>query len=116
MQNFHNNVIKMNKHKGLEYRHKILKLGANFGFDIIRFAKPEIPINNQEQMKRFCENGEYGDMKWMHTHLDRRLDPKALMADVKTIIMIGVNYAPISDPLLRLRDKGPWQYIAICLW
>jgi epoxyqueuosine reductase len=47
-------------------------------------------------------------MSWMQAHADRRADPRALWPAVRSLIMLGVNYAPAHDPLavLARRDRG----------
>jgi len=44
----------------------------------------------------------------MQAHADRRADPRALWPAVRSLIMLGVNYAPAHDPLavLARRDRG----------
>jgi epoxyqueuosine reductase len=41
----------------------------------------------------------------METTKDRRSDPRALWGDVKSVIMLGVNYGPTTDPLAALGEK-----------
>ena len=43
---------------------------------------------------RFLADGAHGDMDWMATTAERRGDPRALMAEVRSVIMLGMNYAP----------------------
>jgi epoxyqueuosine reductase len=38
-------------------------------------------------------------MTWMAETFERRTDPRKLMADAKSIIMLGLNYGPEADPL-----------------
>jgi len=47
-------------------------------------------------------------MAWMATTAERRGDPRALWPQVRSIIMLGVNYAPQADPLaiLGAREHG----------
>jgi len=45
-------------------------------------------------------------MLWMAETADRRANPRALWADVRSIIMLGVNYGPDGDPLATLTDRG----------
>jgi epoxyqueuosine reductase len=47
-------------------------------------------------------------MDWLATSAERRSDPRALWPDVRSIVMLGVNYGPDSDPLAALdkRDRG----------
>ena len=47
-------------------------------------------------------------MAWMAETSERRASPRALWPQVKTIVMLGVNYGPAEDPLaaLKARDRG----------
>ncbi len=47
-------------------------------------------------------------MNWMAEKAERRGDPRALWPDVRSIIMLGVNYGPETDPLrvLEQRTRG----------
>ena len=47
-------------------------------------------------------------MMWMATTAERRGDPRALWGEVRSVIMLGLNYGPDHDPLaiLRRRDRG----------
>jgi epoxyqueuosine reductase len=41
-------------------------------------------------------------MTWMATTFERRTDPRKLMGDAKSLIMLGLNYGPATDPLEAL--------------
>ena len=47
-------------------------------------------------------------MAWMETTAERRGDPRALWPEVRSVIMLGLNYGPDHDPLriLQQRDRG----------
>jgi epoxyqueuosine reductase len=47
-------------------------------------------------------------MGWMQTTAQRRADPKVLWGEAKSVIALGVNYAPSHDPLesLERRERG----------
>ena len=36
---------------------------------------------------------------------DRRADPRALWADVRAVVMLGLNYGPADDPLAILKER-----------
>ncbi len=44
-------------------------------------------------------------MNWMAETQARRADPRVLWSDVRSIIMLGMNYGPESDPLASLDDR-----------
>jgi len=52
--------------------------------------------------------GAHGDMTWLAAKAARRADPRALWPDVRSVIMLGVNYGPHDDPLafLKRRTRG----------
>jgi len=43
-------------------------------------------------------------MAWMADKADRRGDPRGLWPDVRSIVMLGINYGPDDDPLAILKD------------
>ena len=47
-------------------------------------------------------------MTWMAETFERRADPRQLMPDAKSIVMLGLNYGPSADPLAALErpDAG----------
>ena len=44
--------------------------------------------------QRFLADGAHGDMDWMETTAERRGDPRALWPEVRSVIMLGLNYGP----------------------
>jgi epoxyqueuosine reductase len=61
-----------------------------------------------ERLWRFLAEGAHGDMAWMETTAKRRAHPRALWPDVRSVIMLGLNYGPADDPrsILERRDRG----------
>ncbi len=59
----------------------------------------------KERLARFLEDGMHGDMDWLETTADRRAAPAALWPDVRSVIMLGLNYGPDTDPLAILARK-----------
>jgi epoxyqueuosine reductase len=60
----------------------------------------------KERLRRFLADGAHGDMIWMETTAERRGDPRALWPDVRSVIMLGLNYGPDHDPLEILKQRG----------
>ena len=60
------------------------------------------------RLEQFLAEGAHGDMIWMETSAERRGDPRALWPQVRSVIMLGLNYGPDDDPLaiLNHRDRG----------
>jgi epoxyqueuosine reductase len=58
-----------------------------------------------ERLREFLAEGGHGDMDWMQTTAARRSDPRALWPDVRSVVMLGMNYGPDADPLAILRER-----------
>ncbi len=69
---------------------------------------PEVSVRSREGLYRFLGEAQHGDMAWMADRPERRSDPKGMWPQVRSIIMLGVNYGPDRDPLavLGARDRG----------
>ena len=83
----------------------IQKKSKEFGFDIIKITDPKIHKNNQRYIKDFLGNNFHGDMDWLKKNLERRVSPKKLWPDVKSIIVLGVNYGPNHNPMQNLENR-----------
>jgi epoxyqueuosine reductase len=57
------------------------------------------------RLKRFLAEGAHGDMTWLETTAARRGAPRTLWPQVRSIVMLGMNYGPGGDPLAILRGR-----------
>jgi epoxyqueuosine reductase len=79
---------------------------ADAGFDIVRFTTPDaIPIAGKRLME-FLADGRHGDMEWMETTAERRRDPQSLWAEARSVIVLGLNYGPDTDPMESLKQSS----------
>jgi epoxyqueuosine reductase len=78
------------------------------GFDTVGFARAEAGPDDKANLARFLDGGRHGDMDWMARTRERRADPRVLWPEARTIIALGLSYAPAVDPLARLDhpDQG----------
>ena len=78
------------------------------GFDCIGITAPDTIADAAKHFLEFLEIGGHGDMDWLAQNPERRADPRGLWPDVRSVIMLGVNYGPDEDPLeiLRQRTRG----------
>ena len=87
---------------------RIADLAKREGFDVTRIAKPDAVPLASERLRDWLALGHHGDMGWMEARAAERGAPQALWPDVRSVIMLGFNYGPSSDPLasLSLKDRG----------
>ena len=76
------------------------------GFDSVGFAKPRLPLNAAGDLEQFLDQGLHGDMAWMAANAESRADPKQLWDAARSVITLGVNYAPKHDPMEALNSRG----------
>ncbi|MBB4063734.1 epoxyqueuosine reductase [Gellertiella hungarica] len=78
---------------------------AAAGFDLCRIASPDSIPEAPARLAAFLEAGRHGTMEWMAETAARRADPAVLWPEVKSIVMLGMNYGPDHDP--RLLQQHP---------
>jgi epoxyqueuosine reductase len=78
------------------------------GFDVVGVTSPDAIPEAKARLQQFLADGAHGDMIWMETSAERRCDPRVLWPDVRSVVMLGLNYGPEHDPLaiLQRREHG----------
>jgi epoxyqueuosine reductase len=72
------------------------------GFDAFGVASPDAAPELKTRLDSFLADGAHGDMTWLADTAARRASPLVLWPDVRSIIMLGMNYGPDTDPLAIL--------------
>jgi epoxyqueuosine reductase len=85
---------------------RLVEESRRHGFDIVGVARPDAAPEAGARLARFLAEGAHGDMAWMAD--ERRSDPRRLWQEVRSIVLLGLNYGPEGDPLVVLarRDRG----------
>ncbi|MGA2125353.1 MAG: tRNA epoxyqueuosine(34) reductase QueG [Xanthobacteraceae bacterium] len=86
----------------------IVAAARDHGFEVAAVVRPDAIPEAGRGLAAFLASGAHGDMAWMETTAARRGDPRALWDEVRTIVMLGLNYGPDRDPLdiLGRPDRG----------
>jgi epoxyqueuosine reductase len=81
---------------------------AALGFDACVVADADAVPETARHLGVFLAEGRQGDMDWLARDPDRRSSPQGLWSEVKSVVVLGTNYAPEDDPLVRLarRDRA----------
>jgi epoxyqueuosine reductase len=69
-------------------------------------ASPTLAPRAQQGLADFLARGLHGDMEWLADRPERRRDPRVLWPDVRTVVMLGVNYGPDHDPLATTQQRA----------
>ena len=89
-----------------ELKQSIVEAATALGFDAVRFTDARAPAGAGAALDTFLANGRHGDMAWLAANADRRKDPGALWPQAKSIILVGLSYAPANDPLAILNERS----------
>jgi epoxyqueuosine reductase len=95
----------------------VLDEAREAGFDVTRVTSPAaIDTSVAQRLAHFLKEGRHGDMTWMATTAERRRHPLSMWPDTRSIVMLGMNYAPKSDPLAALGhpERGVISCYAQC--
>jgi epoxyqueuosine reductase len=89
-------------------REAIRDRALSSGFDAVGFAEARLHTEARDGLREFIARGYHGDMGWLAGTAARRGDPQELWPEARTVVVLGINYAPLQDPLaLRdARDRG----------
>ena len=72
------------------------------GFDAVGFARAELGPEARTRLADFLAAGQHGDMGWMADRAEQRSDPRALWPEARSVVALGLSYAPEGDPLATL--------------
>lgn len=89
-----------------DLKQKIADAARELGFDAVRFTGADAPHGAGQALDAFLASGRHGDMEWLATNAMRRKDPRVLWPDARSIILVGLSYAPGRDPLAILEDRS----------
>jgi epoxyqueuosine reductase len=77
---------------------------AALGFDSFGIASASARPDLPEKLNAALAAGWHGDMDWMAETAERRASPNVLWPEARSIIVLGMNYGPESDPLALLGE------------
>jgi epoxyqueuosine reductase len=78
------------------------------GFDAIGFCEAALGPEARDRLESFLRAGFHGDMGWLAERTEQRSHPRSLWSEARSIVVLGLTYAPSDDPLAvtRQKDRG----------
>lgn len=77
-----------------KYKTIIQKEAKRLGFDACGVSKAEFLEEEAPRLEKWLLNQMNGKMTYMENHFDKRLDPRLLVPDAKSVISLSLNYYP----------------------
>lgn len=69
------------------------------GFSAVGVARADAAPKTAARLNEWLASGAHGDMIWMEETAARRGSPAALWPEVRSVVSLGMSYAPRADPL-----------------
>lgn len=74
------------------------------GFELVGIA-PAAEADGFARLQDWLHRGYAGEMAYMHRHGDARRHPASILPEVRSVVMLGMNYLPAADAqACRSRD------------
>lgn len=78
---------------------------TSLGFDAFGIAPADARPDLPEKLRHALEQGYHAEMEWMAETEDRRSHPLNLWPEARSIILLGMNYGPATNPMDLLAEK-----------
>jgi epoxyqueuosine reductase len=78
---------------------RIAERALGEGFAVCGFAGAGEDPLRAGRLEQWLGEGHHGSMEWMAARLDHRRSPQGLWPEAKSVIALGMSYAPAADPL-----------------
>jgi epoxyqueuosine reductase len=93
-------------------REAIRRQAELLGFAACGFARADAAPESAARLDDWLQSGAHGEMAWMEARHEQRGRPTRLWPEARSLIMLGMNYAPREDPM-RLADAAQIGRISI---
>jgi len=74
------------------YSHLIKKEALRLGFMACGISRAEFLEDEAPRLESWLKNNRHGEMAYMENHFDKRLDPRLLVEDAKSVVSLTLNY------------------------
>lgn len=86
-------------------RSQIRDYALRAGFDAVGFSPASLAPEVRERLTHFIQAGYHGDMGWLASRAEQRIHPRSLWPDARSVIVVGLSYAPKDAPLAILAHR-----------
>lgn len=77
-----------------EHTRLIREKAYELGFFFCGFSRADFLESQARQLEEWLKRGYHGKMQYMENHIDKRLDPRLLVDDAKSVVSLLLNYYP----------------------
>lgn len=74
--------------------HFIRQKSRDLGFDFCGISKAEFLAEEAPRLEQWLKDNKHGEMRYMENYFDKRLDPRLLVDNAKSVVSLLFNYFP----------------------
>lgn len=76
------------------------------GFHAFGICHADIGAETGDRLRDMIAQGHHGTMTWMAERVESRAHPNGLWPEARSVISLGLSYAPEGNPLATLADRA----------
>ena len=85
---------------------RVKKLALEAGFAKVGIAAPEVDTETKARFSEWLSKGYHADMGWMEENVEKRLEPKKVMPEVRSVISLALVYnTPYKHSNVKSKGK-----------
>ncbi len=81
------------------FREDLRSEALSLGFVACGFASAQTDPLRAKRLEQWLGDGNHGTMEWMEAREIQRASPQGLWPEARSVIALGMSYAPQGDPL-----------------
>ncbi|GAC1397619.1 MAG: tRNA epoxyqueuosine(34) reductase QueG [Pyrinomonadaceae bacterium] len=85
-------IASSNKISPTDFSARIEQHARELGFHKIGIVRAENLTAERARLEEWLAHGFHGEMRWMANDTERRTDPRALLEDARSIVVVALNY------------------------
>jgi epoxyqueuosine reductase len=90
----------------ISLREAIRDEALKLGFAACGFARADAAPESAARLDDWLETGAHGSMDWMEARKGERARPHGLWPEARSLIMLGMSYAPRETPMRLASESG----------
>jgi len=91
--------------KNFKLKRFLIEEAKAVGFDAVAFTTPDTIPQAPPRLRQYIADGHHADMLWMEETEERRANPTVLWPEVRSIMILAMNYGPDANPLSILEHR-----------
>ncbi|MBD2843082.1 tRNA epoxyqueuosine(34) reductase QueG [Erythrobacter rubeus] len=102
----------VNSSATLNLEERLENRARELGFVSVGIASAREDPLRAQRLEQWLGEGHHGSMEWMETRLEHRRSPQGLWPEARSVIALGMSYAPANDPM-ALEQAGSHARISV---